>query len=347
MTRKRAHYRIKSNAGPAFTLIELLVVIAIIALLIGLLLPALGKARGAAQEAVSRSNLRSCGQIELEYAGDFKGSFVNPFDKNNLTTWGLGWYEIVGPRSTNSTLYTIDASDGLGFCTQIFASYWASMTLDYISGTDAPSKVLISPRDQRAMARVDALLPQFQTSPGGLIWDTSYWASPTLWLSPSAYQSIARTPLFRPDVRFWNRNRVDNVVDPQAKVMIFERFDFTRPTRARRAGGRENFSPTFNDPEAATKFALVDGSVDSVPLSKLHALASSANVAEQTIYAPSGNFELPDQILSGSITSSAQMGQDGLENGDGTQLGIPGGLNKFRAFYWATRKGVHGRDIPR
>jgi hypothetical protein len=139
------------------------------------------------------------------------------------------------------------------------------------------------------------------------------------------------------------------VVSPQAKVMVFERFDFTQHSRPSKAGGREAFSPTFNNRVAQTNVVLVDGSVTSTSLSKLHAIAFGGTMGVDDSFAPSGDWEIPDATLGSSLVSLPLIaaGRDGLENGDGSLLGIPGGFNKFPAFFWATHRGIQGRDLPR
>ncbi len=82
-----------------FTLIELLVVISIIALLIALLLPALAKAKEEATSIACLSNLRSLGQLTVEYAQANQGAIPLGSDTSSSST------HIYGSESWDSTLF--------------------------------------------------------------------------------------------------------------------------------------------------------------------------------------------------------------------------------------------------
>ncbi len=70
---RRIAIRRRGKRTEGFTLVELLVVVAIIALLIALLLPALVRARALAETIRCEANLRSIGQIMMEYGTNYQG----------------------------------------------------------------------------------------------------------------------------------------------------------------------------------------------------------------------------------------------------------------------------------
>ena len=168
-------------------------------------------------------------------------------------------------------------------------------------------------------------------------------------MTTARYKTASRVPIGPGDVRYWRRNTFDDAATPQAKVMIFERFDFARKDRPARASGRERFHPNFNNPEATTRFALVDGSVDSIRMARLYGrIGVGAPAADVDTFTPSGLWAPPDSFLGDpSSVAGLDLNHDALENGDGSAMGIPGGFNKYPAFFWATRNGIQGRDIPR
>jgi hypothetical protein len=129
---------------------------------------------------------------------------------------------------------------------------------------------------------------------------------------------------------------MEQAVSPQAKVMLFERFDYSqcKPSRTSTAG-RQAMRPQWNNPDAKPRVCLVDGSVDTVKMAELHAAATSVNTTLRNSIEPSGLWNVNDAIL-----QNYEMERDGLENGQN-------GTTAWKAFFWATRNGIRGRDLNR
>jgi prepilin-type N-terminal cleavage/methylation domain-containing protein len=326
----------------AFTLIELLVVIAIIALLVAVLLPALAETRRSGQRAVSASNLRQLTFGIAAYANENKDCFVNPFDAKMGTLYtGRNWCNIITRRSQNATTgFWYWAFDDNDYASEMFVAHWASLLMDYIAAGQLQSRVQFAPGDRTVIDRFQSYLA---TNPhlDDVIWDGSYFYSPTMWMSPDRYNARRNPtfPLVSKDVAsavHWRRNRLDEVVSPWGKVMVWERFDFFQPTRRATNGVRLKLFPQWNSPEAKPRFGRVDGSVDTISIRKLNGLAADADVAVRDVYTPaSGLWKLPTSVL-----TRYSMNNDGFENGDN-------GTSTYPAYFWSTRDGIRGRDIDR
>jgi len=366
----------KSDSRPGFTLIELLVVIAIIALLIGILLPALGAARRAARNAVSLANLRSLTQMQFAYQGENRGSWVNPFDEKQIgrpTVSGnpsSGWGAIPKPGEPEISWpnFALDADP---WRTEMFAFHWYSLVSMGLNRGDATSPVQFSPSDRAVLQRFKDSYAQVSssgdgTSLGDWIWDGSYVYSPTFWCKADRYSttrlgsSASRTAIGANGTLI-KRNRIDDVINPAAKVVLWERFDFSQTSRVEstidNSGNatpvaKNALSPTWNNNQAAPNVSVADGSVQRVKMDTLMPLAFAATTAPT--FQPVGFWIPPGDLLGNpsnkrGIGTGYQMGTDGLENGGGGMggFGLPQYLGKYPNFFWATRNGVKGRDINR
>lgn len=334
--------RPSTRRRPAFTLIELLVVIAIIALLIAILLPALAETRRAGQNAVSLSNLRQLTTAIAAYGSENKDALVNPFDSRMSTLYGGGnlWCYIITRRSQNAGAGGAIWSwrfDDAGYASEMFAAHWASLLMDYIAPGQLRSRVQFAPGDKTVLTRFASY---GTTDLDNIIWDGSYLYSPTMWLSPDRFKNATTSALNSDDASGranWRRNRYDDVVSPQAKVMLWERFDFGQLTRKRGTGaGREKLYPQWNNPEAKPRFGRTDGSVDSVSIRGLNTVANDPDAAVRAVYTPAGGlWRMPNTVL-----GRYSMAEDGFENGQS-------GTGNYPAYFWSTRDGIRGRDIVR
>lgn len=330
----------QTNTRRGFTLIELLVVIAVIALLVAILLPALANARQTAYRTISLSNLKQLATGIAAYGQENRDGLVNPFDARMPQLYGHNWCDAIFPRDTNLTSGAEAWKfNDAGFASEMFSFHWASLVMAYIAPGQQRARVQISPSDMAVIARFDAHVNSTADIDGYLM-DTSYLYSPTMWLAPERYSFSAVPPLGPDNVaspRWWRRNRFDHVVHPQGKVMLWERFDFAQKTRRSAASGRVKLAPQWNNAEATPRFARADGSVDSIAVAQLNALVNDGDAAIRYEYTPaSGLWRMPSSVLN----RYSGIARDGIENGENDTIAYP-------AYFWSTRNGVRGRDIPR
>ncbi|MBM4108140.1 MAG: prepilin-type N-terminal cleavage/methylation domain-containing protein [Phycisphaerae bacterium] len=318
-----------------FTLIELLVVIAIIALLIGILLPALGEARRAAHNTVSLSNLRSLSQMMAAYAGQSRDQLMNPFFLPGERAVGNPTPPWNGIEVSHQPGAFWIFADG-GRSTEMFGFHWASLMMHWNNPEDLGNKVQFAPGDRTVVTRFNNFVPQPPFTRSDYIWDGSYVYSPACWFNSIRYEQPVGTPALPAAQALLRRNTYASVISPSAKVMLWERFDYSRKWRLD-ANGRTENPPQWNNPEATARFAAVDGSVDAVRMRTLYELTTpgSSTPPNERSLTPTGRFNIPT-----SMFAAYDMSRDGFENGENGTVANP-------AFFWATRDGVKGRDINR
>lgn len=346
------------RSSSAFTLIELLVVIAIIALLIGILLPALGSAQITARLVKSQANLRSLAQVQEVYVGEYRESLINPFKINGFQRStgpaSNGWGRAAKVGTSVSVEFGPGSGNGQEWYSEMYAFHWYSVIGGWLNIGDYASEVQFSPSDRVVINRVEAMLddPPF---PGWSLetgfWDGSYILSPTCWFAPERYRDDRRGPAPRSDpiVSQAKRNRMSGVTYPSQKVMIWERFDWTKKTRTASFRdpnigggtpiifGTEKLPPQWNNPEAEPSVATADGSVSRVKISNIFQTMLDPNERVARAASPTDMWAPRYSALQDYV-----MHEDGFEIGDDRS-----GMGQYPAFFWATRDGIRGRDFTR
>ncbi|MGV6815279.1 MAG: type II secretion system protein [Phycisphaerales bacterium] len=342
-----------------FTLIELLVVIAIIAVLMGILLPALSGAQSSARRLQSQSNLRSMAQIHEAYVGEYRGSLINPFQIKKFIRGmnsggggpGGGGWGVVNKVGTNAPIEFFLGGGNNKWYTEMYAFHWYSVIGGWLDQGNYASDVQFSPADRVLIARMDDL--ENDPPPGWTLdrgyWDGSYVLSPTCWFAPERYRDDGRGPAPRnnPVTAKAKRNKMSNVTYTSQKVLMWERFDWSKKTRTASFRdpnigggtpiifGKENFSPQWNNPEAEPAVATADGSVTTVNIAQIYSDMQDSNPRVARSFTPT---DLWDPTYDG--LNDYSMAEDGFEFGDARS-----GMGKYPAFFWATRDGIRGRDF--
>lgn len=344
-----------------FTLIELLVVIAIIAILIGILIPALASAQTSARLMKSQANLRSLAQIQEVYAGEYRGSLINPFKIREFNRRGsgggpaaAGWGRVQKVGSNVGTEFGPGSGNSTAWYSEMYAFHWYSVIGGWLSTGDYASEVQFAPADRVLIARNERLaedppFPNWSLETG--FWDGSYVLSPTCWFSPERYRDdgrglAPRNSAIRSKAR---RNYMSNVTYPSQKVMMWERFDWTKRERtasyrdADIGGGQpvifgtESLPPQWNNYDAEPSVATADGSVSRVKIAGIFSKMANQNEDVARSFTPTDDWDCRYSALEDYV-----MHEDGFEIGDPNS-----GMGKYPAFFWATRDGIQGRDFAR
>ncbi len=348
----------RTNGSRAFTLIELLVVIAIIALLVGILLPALGKARASGQWIQSAANLSGLGKAVYAYGNDYREVFVNPFPKDGrdqVFNTDNNWAIYFIPRSGVDSYFQFPG-DGVRY-SEMFGMLWTTLLPSYLGEkrTEMAGPSTVAPHDRALLERYEIVQRENNNNGTGsfAIVDTTYLLSPTFWLASERYTDETTYPAVSPakasGVRWVRHNRFDQVSAPSGKVLSWERGAFLQKSRAA-PSGRVNISPSWLNPEAVIRGLFVDGSVTTINMKDVHRRGSTAfnsNADELSVYEPTFVFNTPNALLPevNGQTANFKGRDDFWENGSVTAGGVA--TTAYKQFFWATRNGVKGRDLPR
>jgi prepilin-type N-terminal cleavage/methylation domain-containing protein len=312
--------RVGQTRRRAFTLIELLVVIAIIALLISILLPALGSARGVAREIKSMANLKSNATLIYTYALDYRDDFVNPFVRASecnprTPTANLDW--VWTPDRPCNYGWPYGTSLGLSTSgTETYGYHWIAHTMYADSVGLSRLNSIVAPDDRALQLWFDNNVAA--QDDWEWIFPSSYWYPPVFWQSSARFagpDDTARPAASVANRYFIARNKMSDVNFAGNKVLLIESKDY---------GAKGE--PMFNEVKSQTRVALVDGSARSVKMATI----ATETLAER-LPAPAGVWN----------PGNAEM----VRYDYGINRGFVWTFNQ-PAYFWATRDGVHGRDIP-
>ena len=331
----------KTSVRSAFTLIELLVVMAIIATLAGILLPALAGARRTAKSTVGVVNQRSMSQIMEMYVQDYSGAYLYPWrivvqspdDCNSCTQFTLAIDPAINSDGrAGAGAWRFDEAEPK-FNTEQFAHFALSYLSSYRS-TNRNAEELYSPGDPD-LSRYSVK----SAGPGNpnTLYPSSFLMSPTFWLNENRYNAGDRAAVCCSHLK---NQRVEGVAFPSAKVLLWQRGDFTQMQHPKLDNnGTTKFMPgppSWINTRSVIPVALADWSCTEVRMSDLISRAAATNANAMDVL-PVGEAR-PTICAPGPVSG---MNNNGKLTGEAAAADEAG-----PAFFWATRFGIRGRDLP-
>lgn len=301
-----------------YSMTDLLCIMCVAGIVVSVGLPLISAARKQTRADLSRARLVELSKLQLRYANDYGGTFYFPW--------------VQQPFASGFSIHA--RSGGLWKLTtsgeQLGMMWYSHLQQEY--GTIAEKGELTQFAPDDAM-RVGQFRDAINTRPDWIedgIWACSYQLSPTVWYKPSMYAAEnSRNDHISSNLR---PNRIDDVANPSSKVLLFERLGFYNAAGS--PVGVSGQPRTWAHPDARVNVSLVDGSVVPIEMQAVDALATSADPWINSVFMPSGTWKLG---LAQGLTDDMLPPVNPY----------PAGLTDFRAFFWATRNGVAGRDIDR
>lgn len=170
------------------------------------------------------------------------------------------------------------------------------------------------------------------------IFPVSYWYPPVFWQNPSRYSGTSATRSLPTPTNnyFIRRNKFSEAYSPSKKVLLFERADFY--TRER--NGR---IIQWNKPRAIPQVAMVDGSAKSVVMADVinHTMPTPGNVnTGQGLFQPAGTWNPGQAELAFFYVFNVSAYNSSFQ----FEIAPPNG--PYPAYFWATRFGFRGIDLP-
>jgi type II secretory pathway pseudopilin PulG len=309
----------------AFTLIELMLVVVLIAMLISILAPAASRARSASQRLVSLSNLRQGAAIIAGYSSDHRDEFLNPFAPGRggiHQPWVWMQNQPDGTRPGQRWGWAYGAPFSLSG-SESFGYKWMPHSLYHDDPLRSRLAVTIAPNDAELRHWVRNNTQENAQSWLEWIFPTSYWYPPVFWQSPDRFAAETRPSGDSMNSWWFRRNRLPEAHYPSKKVLLMECKDFASRGR-----------PMWNSVVARPQVACVDGSGMAVVMSNIYRVTSDIHVKDGpgSLAAPSGTWSPAEMEMSRFMKYGADQGFE-------WKYGNP-------AFFWATRDGIRGRDLP-
>lgn len=301
-----------------FTLVELLVVVGIIGVVISIVLPTVLRSQRHAQAAAGTASMRSMAQVLSMYTQNNGDAFLNPFGG------GADFTDAVSLRDPER-VWDFNASPCEICHTEAFAYYWYSY-LGELDGAPMYREEQFSPADGWMKDLQKTMGKRAETREGRMLWPSSFLYSPTFFSDSGRYPGGDRLFATASNIR---TQYAQSVAYPSSKVILFERMDFDQRDRLTLVDGnsrKQGRPPAWNNIRSKTAAATVDGSVRDVDMAEVYAANLGAGglavgADKPGLMRPEGGLDLPH---------GAGTGSDG----------------EYPAYFWATRDGIEGRDLP-